>query len=79
MQEFRWTQFKQLHRVVERYLLKHKGSFANFEMILQNYKPDFVNSLKNSVRRQFCSALLPLGKKLIIQLNVMNLFSSQKI
>lgn len=46
-----WTPFKQLQRVVETYLSKRApdGSLANFELILQKHKPDFINLLKNSV------------------------------
>lgn len=54
-----WTPYKQLHKVVETYLIGRapEGSISNLELMLQKHKPDFINVLKNSVIRTFRSRI----------------------
>lgn len=48
-----WTPYKQLHKVVETYLIGRapEGSISSLELVLQKHRTDFINVLKNSVSK----------------------------
>lgn len=54
-----WTPYKQLHKVVETYLIGRapEGSISTLELMLQKHKPDFINVLRNSVTKNYQSSI----------------------